>query len=42
MSVNWDYDFGDDGHWMVCAGKYNNKYIVIDSAPDDYIVDLYS
>lgn len=42
LSVNWDYDFGDDGHWMVCAGKYNNKYIVIDSAPDDYIVDLYS
>ncbi len=42
LSVNWDYDYEDDGHWMVCAGKYKNKYIIIDSAPEDYIVDLYS
>lgn len=45
MSVNWDYDEGDDGHWMVCAGKYKNKYVVVDSAPLDdktEIIDLYN
>jgi hypothetical protein len=45
MSVNWDYNEEDLGHWMVCAGKYKNKYIVIDSAPledDTEKIDLYN
>lgn len=45
MSVNWEYDEGDDGHWMICAGKYKNKYVVIDSAPleeETEKIDLYN
>ena len=42
LSVNWDFDYEDEGHWMVCGGKYKNNYVIIDSAPDEDIVELYS
>ena len=42
MSVNWDYDVNDGGHWAVCGGKSKNNYIVIDSAPVDANTDIIS
>ncbi len=33
LYANWDKNEEDDGHWYVCAGKSDNKYIIIDSAP---------
>lgn len=33
LFANWDKNEEDDGHWYVCAGKSDNKYIIVDSAP---------
>lgn len=41
MTVNWTYGPDDDGHYMVCAGKKGQSYIVVDSA-GDWVVELYS
>ena len=42
--VNWSQDEEDTGHWLVLAGIYHGKYIVIDSAPfrNDDIITLYT
>ena len=42
--INWDYnDYNDSGHWVVCAGKIGQKFIIIDSAPHERkIISLYS
>ncbi|GIK21761.1 MAG: hypothetical protein BroJett005_11750 [Ignavibacteriota bacterium] len=42
---NWLRDVDDDGHWFVCAGKSNDKYIIIDSSPQQAnkrIISLYT
>lgn len=42
MFVNYSQDYDDDGHWMVCAGKLDDYYVIIDSAPDGYEkIDFY-
>lgn len=45
MWVNWDEDEEDTGHWLVCGGRYKNKYVIIDSAPaedETELIDLYT
>jgi hypothetical protein len=46
LFVNYSKVKGDNGHWLVCAGKTKGKYIIIDSLPlkqeNREIISLYT
>ncbi len=45
LFANWDKDEEDGGHWYVCAGREDSKYIMIDSKPklkSKKIISLYT
>ena len=44
LFVNYSQEVADSGHWFVCAGKSEGKYIIIDSLPyeDDDIISFYT
>jgi hypothetical protein len=33
LFANWDKTASDQGHWFLCAGRKENKYLIVDSSP---------
>ncbi len=33
LFANWEKTASDQGHWFLCAGRKENKYLIIDSKP---------